>query len=187
MNNTMKYIIVKPTNSSFEKFLNDLMVSRNTRNVFINTIISTGFENCYLEFPVLCPETKNNAAEYTVIEAKSFARADWHVFEDKFKTSNKNKQMVVVFPNLSNDALLCVPAPIGKTDKWSGHLMDFFKHGPEDQKHELIETFARTALTASYRYVYISTHGHGVPWLHIRISKTPRYYTHQPYIDTIIT
>lgn len=195
-------------------FLTTLKSSEAARNTFINSIVSTGFENCYLEFPPLSTNSKFSKipGEYTVIESKGFNRADWTIFRDKLEpfinkkllsinsddanVSAKQNINVTYFPNISRDTILVVPVPTQNEtiDKFSGHLMAFLKNGQKDQKHKLIEKFADLALTMTKtntstdtgigtgEQIYISTHGHGVPWLHIRLCKTAKYYTFSKYV-----
>lgn len=169
---------------TFYEFLVQLTKSKKTRNDLIHDITSSGFENCYLEFPVFSKSTYNDKVEFTVIESIPFPAADWTHFEDKLKSTSES-QSVVSFCNLSQDTYLVIPVPNGNTDAYSNHLMNFLTKGYEQQKHDLIETFAKQALlmAENNQKIYISTHGHGVPWLHIRLSLNPKHYCHEDYIN----
>jgi hypothetical protein len=199
-------------------YLKNLMEYENYRLDFINKILSTGYDYCFLEFPPL-RKHQVTPAEFTIIESKPFSRTNWSSFKNELmplvELSQKNRKYAVCyFSNLSKDTtLVCpVPGPIspgpirpgpissgptslgssttksfvplpGDINIHSGHLIDFLKNGNKGQVNELIKLFSRLALEISNKtkIVYISTHGHGVPWLHVRLSQTPKYYTHTTY------
>lgn len=181
-------------NANLTTYLQFLLSKEEVRNEFIRKIISTGYENCYLEFPPLHQPngTPEKFAEFTVIESIQFPSANWLTFRNQLKSlaeisSKRKKYAVCYFPNLSGETLLICPVPTldKKIDAHSGHLMDFLSNGDKGQVHELIKMFALKSIELlskdDMEKVYISTHGHGVPWLHIRLSPTPKYYTHKSY------
>lgn len=182
------------TNTNFHKFFTKLSTSAHTREIFIQSIVSTGYGHCYLEFPPITKESINSKddAEYTVIEASDFKDANWKIFYDKLKPYLKNNQShdpkieTTYFPNISGDTMLVVPIPTinPEIDRYSGDLMNFLKYGQKSQQHAVINLVAQTVLTTieTRKKVFISTHGHGVPWLHVRLSDTPKYYTHKKYV-----
>lgn len=178
-------------------YLKNLTERQDYRSDFIRKILSTGFNNCFLEFPPLYKYVEV-PAEFTVIESKPFTQTNWSPFKNELmplvELSQKNKKYAVChFQNLSKDTTLVCPVPTniaksfvplpGDINSHSGHLIDFLKNGNEGQVNELIKLFASLALKLSNKTnkLYISTHGHGVPWLHVRLSPTPKYYTHTPY------
>ena len=95
--------------------------------------------------------------------------------------------VIIYFPNILGDTMLVVPIPSTDQgiDKYSGDLMSFLKYGQKNQQYALIQLFAKTALNLieTQQKLYISTHGHGLPWLHIRLSNLPKYYTHIKYLQ----
>lgn len=171
---------------TFYDFLIELANSHDAREKFIQTIISSGYDNCYLEFPALSKKTYQNNAEFTITESEPFPKADWKPFENQLKPLIGSKSSVTSFDNLTNDTQLVVPIPINNfTDTYSNHLINFLKHGQKTQQHGLIKLFASNALelAENNKKVYISTHGHGVPWLHIRLAESPKYYQHADYVS----
>jgi len=182
-------------NGSLLNYFQSLSLDESIRDNFVSMIISTGYNRCYLEFPSLSHSDRERPAEFTVSKANEpFAPADWTIFRDKFKSlvdldlsAKRKKYDAFDFSNLNNDALLVCPIPTldKDIDKHSGHLMDFLKNGDRGQVHELIKRFALKAIeliSNDFDVVYVSTHGKGVPWLHVRLSRTPKYYIHKPYI-----
>lgn len=95
---------------------------------------------------------------------------------------------VQVFPNLGGDALLVVPSPPPSS---SPLPLDSFTHlsayvrsaAPSGDKHSLLSLAAQSVQQqwANGTWVYWSTSGLGVSWLHMRIEQQPKYYTYTPY------
>lgn len=89
------------------------------------------------------------------------------------KSKNKN---VIDFANLSGDTILVVPMP--KKNKNFSNIKEFIDNATLTQQKALwkrVATITRKLLKEN-KYVWISTHGLGVPYLHVRISTTPKYY-----------
>jgi hypothetical protein len=61
--------------------------------------------------------------------------------------------------------------------------MDFMRNGSNEQKHELLFNIGESMLkyTNFKNKKYLSTHGKGVPWLHVRICDSPKYYSFEKY------
>jgi hypothetical protein len=95
-------------------------------------------------------------------------------FEEHIKKS-QNKY-VVSFPNLSKDTMLVVPMPI--RGKNYATLRDFIDNAPEIQQQEFWKHVAEVAknFMKEKGKVWISVHGLGVNYTHVRISTSPKYY-----------
>ena len=78
-------------------------------------------------------------------------------------------------------SVLVVPRPDGPPAAY-GHLAAFVRQAPERQKHDLWPAVA-AAMKARIGGdpVWLSTAGAGVPWLHVRLDNSPKYYGHRPY------
>ena len=90
--------------------------------------------------------------------------------------NKSNNKYVVYFPNLSKDTLLVVPIP--REGKNYATIKDFIDNAPIIQQKMFwkeVATLARKQLKI-FKKVWISTHGMGVPYLHVRICKHPKYY-----------
>jgi hypothetical protein len=88
---------------------------------------------------------------------------------------------VVSFPNLSHDALLVVPRPLGQASAYK-HIAAFVREAPEAQRHllwRLVGDLMEHRLGTSP--VWLNTAGAGVSWLHVRLDEKPKYYRHAPY------
>jgi hypothetical protein len=93
----------------------------------------------------------------------------------EYITKSKNKY-VVAFPNLSKDTILVIPMPV--RGKNYATLRDFIDNSAETQQKEFWKTVAQVAreFMKEKGKVWISVHGMGVPYTHVRISSKPKYY-----------
>jgi len=89
---------------------------------------------------------------------------------------NKDEKYAISFPNLSGDTILVVPIP--RKSKIFTNMFYFMNNASEIQKKELWKKVALEArkFIEKNENVWISTHGLGVNYLHVRICITPKYY-----------
>ena len=89
------------------------------------------------------------------------------------------------FPNLGGDATLVAPkAAAGtavdatSTSACCGHVGAFLEHGSPDAQVALWMCVGNAARdkVARGEHFWLSTHGGGVPWLHVRLDQTPKYF-----------
>ena len=93
-----------------------------------------------------------------------------------FKKYFKGNKIVISFPNLSGDTTLVVPIP--KKNKNFATIKDFVNNASLKQQSDLwkcVSREIRKSLQHTDR-VWVSTHGLGVPYLHVRICNKPKYY-----------
>eukprot|EP00614_Pseudopedinella_elastica_P018899 CAMPEP_0172646364 /NCGR_PEP_ID=MMETSP1068-20121228/240204_1 /TAXON_ID=35684 /ORGANISM="Pseudopedinella elastica, Strain CCMP716" /LENGTH=345 /DNA_ID=CAMNT_0013460621 /DNA_START=347 /DNA_END=1385 /DNA_ORIENTATION=- len=97
---------------------------------------------------------------------------------------------VASFANLGGDSYLVAPSPVESPPRPYPHLAAFLANAPPQQVAKLWRTVAGVVLTraeqvagAANRPFWLSTSGLGVYWLHVRIDRRPKYYTHLPYKD----
>lgn len=86
----------------------------------------------------------------------------------------------VAFWNLRRDSRLVAPPETGPYS----HLQAFLQYADPHEKAELFEVVAAELRSWWQRTddpVWLSTHGLGVSWLHVRLDARPKYYTHRPY------
>lgn len=90
--------------------------------------------------------------------------------------NNSPNKYDVVFPNLSRDTILVVPMPM--RGKNYATLRDFIDNAPIIQQQEFWKKVAETAqmFMQDKGKVWISAHGLGVAYTHVRISSSPKYY-----------
>ena len=116
-------------------------------------------------------------ADYSIIEAIDKNLPEEQNFKAFELYINKSKSKYVTsFLNLNKDTLLVIPIP--KKNKNYATLKDFCDNSSITQKKyfwkkvsKLVKKFMK-----NQKYVWISTHGLGVPYMHIRISNKPKYY-----------
>ena len=90
--------------------------------------------------------------------------------------SKLKKSRPVAFLNLGKSAVLVAPPNKGLN---FSHIGTFHKNASSVD----IKAFWRKVATEVEKFVrkgtkvYVSTHGNGVDWLHVRIEKHPKYYT----------
>jgi hypothetical protein len=89
---------------------------------------------------------------------------------------------VVSFDNLGRDAVLV--APVGSVPAGCAHLASWCRTAPQDEQHALWQAVGRGVLAwwdQTPDPLWVSTSGLGVPWLHVRLDRRPKYITHPPY------
>jgi len=111
-----------------------------------------------------------------------YSRPDRDAFAEQFRAAGAASE-VAVFANLGGDARLIAPCPRGEPRAYP-HLAAFARHAPAAQQHALwARVGSELAAMIGTRPLWLSTSGLGVPWLHVRIDRSPKYYTHAPYRD----
>jgi hypothetical protein len=114
--------------------------------------------------------------EFVLVKDNSLEReADYSSFQEKLGNSNQP----VYFRNLSGDALLIVPPVVPNQQSDFAHLAMFSIHADIELQRKLWTLAAQQMLQSlkdTKGPLWLSTAGGGVPWLHVRIDKTPKYY-----------
>ena len=128
-----------------------------------------------LKFPFIWRTSVNNTPfkQEFIIEPYLSPIQDYSAFQEYIKKS-KNKY-VISFWNLSGDAILIIPMP--KHGKNYAHLKNFIDNASKTQQKAFWKKVAQIASQQS-QPIWISTHGLGVPYLHVRIDFKPKYYQH---------
>ena len=111
---------------------------------------------------------------------------DASVYKESFKVNLKlptiqntkvfqpyfNEKYVVAFPSLSGD-MLVVPIPV--RGKNYATLKDFMDNSSKKQKQMFWKKVIEVIRNSPHP-VWVSVHGMGVSYTHVRIAKTPKYY-----------
>lgn len=134
------------------------------------------------ETPASTDETADRPFEMVVLPARGLARArvSWDAFAEHLGSEGPS---VRTFPNLGNNAQLVVPMPLPDGRPY-GHLAAFVRTAPAEQADLLWRRVGEEVLrwwATETRPVWVSTAGGGVPWLHVRLDRRPKYYKHGPY------
>ena len=136
---------------------------------FIKVLKECPYKSYYFETPELS-KNLDKSVIFMLVNSNTLhkRRADPSSFSDKLSGSG-------VFENLSRDATLIIPTNIhGKYN----HLHSFMENASDEEIRDILQRSGDVVLkrTKEWENVYFSTSGDGVPWLHFRVSKTPKYY-----------
>jgi hypothetical protein len=94
---------------------------------------------------------------------------------NEYITKSKNKY-VVSFPNPSGDTMLIIPIP--RVKKNFATIKDFMDNASEIHKKEFwkeVSEIIREQMKDN-KHIWVSAHGLGVSYFHIRICQIPKYY-----------
>lgn len=149
------------------------------RSLFTSVLTSVPYVAFRWETPPVTSQTTSRPFEFVIIESPGLDREPDHTaFADHFDQSDGG---IVVFPNLGRDATLIVPCPRAESIAY-GHLARFVRAAPDSQRQQLWKSVAQAMKDRlSDKPVWLSTAGAGVPWLHVRLDDSPKYYWYEPY------
>lgn len=159
----------------------DLLATNPAFIDFFNSVLqSSKFSAYFFELPPVTVDSVQNDFEFVLVNSSALARVkpDWSAFADKFKSGD-----VASFDNLGKDARLVSPRPLSNSSNYA-HLAVFLQNAPEEQKRELWACVANELKRSIGKQpIWLSTSGLGVYWLHVRICKSPKYYSYKPYTE----
>jgi len=141
----------------------------------------------FYETSVLKKDITKSEYKETFIESKDLDSlvCDPTAYKEHIdKAKNKNpKAVATAFPNLSGDSLLIVPVSKKKSCQYTT-IKDFIDHAPPEQQKAFWKRASREIkkrLGKRY-HIYVSTHGLGIPYFHLRLDDTPKYYKTKRFI-----
>ena len=140
-----------------------------SRYMFETSPITADGENEYDETLISCKKLNN------------IKNQNYLPFEENIK--NSNNKYIAVFPNVSKSTLLCVPIP--RKNKNFLSIKDFIDNASLTQQCEFWKQVAYEIENQLQFHdkLYISTHGLGVHYFHLRIEPIPKYYVTKKYIQ----
>ncbi|MGK7882511.1 MAG: hypothetical protein AB4060_20780 [Crocosphaera sp.] len=124
------------------------------------------------------PEFAKNYPFFVVLVPSSFPASNASAYR-QYLNQLSIEELITTFPNLSGDALLLIPKDTGNY----GHIVSFCRNADD----KLIQTLWKEVGKLTYQAIineevmWCNTHGHGVPWMHIRFDKTLKYAVFPPY------
>lgn len=148
------------------------------RTALLAALAGAPYDAYAWETPAVTSATSERPFEFVLLE-----RPDLEVPPDPAPFSDYlgDDSDVVVFENLSGDAVLVVPTPRAPHDVYA-HLGRFVRGAPDEQRHALLQELARAWRSElGDAPLWLSTAGGGVAWLHVRLDMRPKYYGHTPY------
>jgi len=165
---------------SFADALRHLGAEPQFRDFLTGLLASAPYGAYRWELPPVSIATASRPFEYVLIEDPRLERSpDPGPFAPYFTAPDAPD--VIATDNLSRTATLIVPRAVVPLTTYA-HLARFVRGAPSAQIHALWHCLATTATERlSARRQWISTAGAGIPWLHVRIDDTPKYYAHRPY------
>lgn len=165
--------------ATFEQVIRAWREDREFRTQFNAALAAAPYSAFRWETPALSRDTQGRLFEFVLLDSPGLAsRPDAAAFADFFPAARDG---VTIFPNLSGDAVLIVPCPVGKHSAY-GHLAAFVRGAPPEQRDALWQAVGQTLIERiSTTPLWLSTAGAGVSWLHVRLDQRPKYYGYEPY------
>ena len=149
------------------------------REHFISVLHDAPFEACFWETPPVSATTHARPWEFVQLDAPSLSRvpADERAFAEHFESGAG----VAAFPNLGADAWLVAPCPEEPTADYA-HLASFSRTASTAQQHALWRRVGEEMTRhLSGEPLWLNTCGTGIYWLHVRLDRRPKYYSHAAY------
>jgi hypothetical protein len=131
------------------------------------------------ECPPVTAASVSQPFECVFVASPGLARApaDPEAFAGHFRRDRE----VVTFDNLGRDAVLVAPCPGPPGGDYS-HLASFTATAPPAQQGALWQAVGKAMeARVGAKPAWLSTAGHGVAWLHLRLDDRPKYYQYAPY------
>lgn len=151
------------------------------RTFFNSLLADAPFSAFRWETPPLTAPSAQRTFEFVLLDSPGLKKnPDPAAFSDHFADA-RPEESVVSFPNLGKDAVLVVPRPAGPFSAY-GHLAAFVREAPQEQIHSLWKLVGKEMENhLGPAPLWLSSAGAGVPWLHVRLDKKPKYYGYGPY------
>lgn len=151
------------------------------RSYFNQLLADSPFTAFRWENPPLTQQSITSPYEFVLIDRPSIDRlADGAAFSEFFQRAGQT-QNVTSFLSLGKDATLVVPLPRGPREAYP-HLGAFVRLAPEEQRDEFWKVVgSEVKRQLGTKPLWLSTAGAGVPWLHVRLDQTPKYFSFKAY------
>ena len=179
-----RYLISESSNAlDFLRAIELLATDGSFRSFMTRLLAESGYGAFRWETPTLDRTRATRPFEFVLIDDPGLERkAEPDVFASHF--TDAGNDVVAVVPNLGRTSDLIVPRSIAAPSAYP-HFAAFLRNAPETQVDALWRRVADTVLrNLSDTPLWLSTAGAGVAWLHVRVDRVPKYYTHRPYAAT---
>jgi hypothetical protein len=153
-----------------------LCESSNFRDLWHKTWADIPFDFQWKPVPIH-PSSATTKPFFVVVVPASFPKSNPVAFDEHLQKLGEN-ELIADFINLSGDAHLVVPKATGDY----GHIATFCRQSPPNLQQAFWTRTGELALEAiqKNRAVWCNTHGHGVPWMHLRFDRTLKYIAFPP-------
>ncbi len=123
------------------------------------------------------PTSATTKPFFAVVVPSSFSPANSSAYREHLQRLRTN-DLIADFANLSGDARLIIPKATGAY----GHMAAFCREALGDLPQALWTRVGEIAVEAIQQEdsVWCNTHGHGVPWMHVRFDRTLKYTAFPP-------
>ncbi|MGB7249996.1 MAG: hypothetical protein WBC73_13745 [Phormidesmis sp.] len=123
------------------------------------------------------PYTAETHPFFAIIFPAEFRPADPTDFQSYLRAIAPD-ELTATFRNFSGDAQLVIPQNTGDY----GHIAAFCRSAPTEVQHVLWQQVGQMCerAIADETAVWCNTHGHGVPWLHVRFDSRLKYSAFPP-------
>jgi len=167
---------------SFHSYLELLEKDEDFGRWYTELLADAAFEAFFWEHPPICNANVESEAEFVLLGSPTLASLSPD--PESFKSHFRGEDDIVSFHSLGGDAYLIAPTPSEPLPACA-HLAAFVRDAPRTQvQHLWCETGRAVQEALNDQYLWISTSGLGVAWLHIRLDSYPKYYQHRPYAAT---
>jgi hypothetical protein len=167
---------------TFEETWRGWQSDRSLRAFWIAKLSEVAFDAYCWECPPVHDGNRLRPFECVFVSSPALARMapQPQAFAEHFRADRS----VVTFGNLGGDAMLVAPCPEGPDGNYT-HLACFTRTASQEQQHSLWQAVGEaTDARVSAVPTWLSTAGHGVAWLHVRLDSSPKYYRHAEYMRT---
>ena len=171
---------------TYKNFYNLIKISPKLINDIISILKTSPFESYYLEFnPVSWNLLAERCFEFVITKTTGFIiKTDMMTFGETNINTNSNN--IYTFPNLSKKSILVSPCYNHNYNiNIYNNIGTFMRSSNLEQQFLLFSTVFAELLTQLKKnknnFLWLSTHGKGVAWLHVRIDDNPKYISYQPY------
>jgi hypothetical protein len=130
----------------------------------------------------VCDKEMLNKYQEVFIESQSLNNLTQNYTPFLEHINNSQEKYVIVFNNLSGDTRLLIPKPIKNKDFTT--IKDFIDNASETQQVHFWKQVALEIhdMLKHHDKIYVSTHGTGIYYLHLRLDTYPKYYHTQEFI-----
>jgi len=164
---------------AFGEVLRDWATSEPFRRQWLDWLRALPLDACVWECPPVVAANLSRPFECVFLPSPSLAglHPEPEVFAEHFRPDRS----IVTFNNLGGDAVLVAPCPSDDARDFS-HLAQFVRTASPEQQGALWQAVGEAMCArVGADPVWLSTAGHGVAWLHVRLDSQPKYYRHDAY------
>ncbi len=147
------------------------------RNLWNGILADTPFDFQWKPIPIH-PQCVKSYPFFVVLVSSSFPVVANPKAYQKYLNQLCEQELIATFTNLSGDATLIIPRATGQY----GHIRSFCQQASRSLMEALWQGVGKLTLEKILRKetFWCNTHGHGVPWLHIRFDRQLKYTAFPP-------